>query len=813
MSQSQLQNLLAQKKYRQAIDEVRKLQRSQPDAKITPTEAEIWQLRGQQELEKGEFRAAENSFRQALKLGLGAHYWLAKALLGQNRLDTALELIRTAFNAKTLSKEDGICYLKLLLLKGDRDSVETLIQTHAKRFSAAQLHWARGVLALAADDPETALAFFSKLKKAPLTPGESTDAWLTYTHQQLAHWDAAGAKLGLLSGSLAGTQFARPRFVSHPALQKLAIWQQATIGDPRRALTTKDDRSAQEMLTGLSAVALMAEGNFHDAGHAVLQITGAAPRLADLTALRSTILTLAGQQAMDQGEFDCALNLWAPLQSEKRLEPQLMVNWIHLLREMEEYQERQRLLTRLIKWIEQEAKQDKATWPDDRLKLTLAHAHCLLGDSWLALDRARAAFGEIQQAERLCPTSPEVMGRQGLIMSEDGKPDQAIELIIQAFDQGCQSYEVYIGLQEILLENGRKDEALAMRKRYGKLFGDLNIEADIEIEPWITALSTNNYEFFKGLMPPENAPEPCLRACQIFAAAAHGKPTNTGKISIHQDQAIAAWARLLDQLTPIKQAQTLQAIALCLAVLSKRDKGITALITRYQEQIFDLIPTVTEARVIHLIVSAIKETNPDKLQVWLKPYLDTQPQPGNALALLQLQVRWFGLTVNLRSFIDKALSREPQNPLLLLAKATSYTAGGQVYQQLREQGFELARQMQDAAALQAFRVEDYYMQGQEIQSLIPAPGNVANMMPADIESMFENMVRKTLGKDLPRNELDRVIPLLKQKFLDEIMPGMGSGSFGSGGFNDDDFDDFDPIFGPPDGSSKRKKRKPTFMDL
>jgi Flp pilus assembly protein TadD len=88
MSQSQLQILLAQKKYRQAIDEVKKLQRSQPDAKIIPTEAEIWQLRGQQELEKGEFKAAENSFRQALKLGFtGAHYWLAKALLGQNRLD------------------------------------------------------------------------------------------------------------------------------------------------------------------------------------------------------------------------------------------------------------------------------------------------------------------------------------------------------------------------------------------------------------------------------------------------------------------------------------------------------------------------------------------------------------------------------------------------------------------------------------------------------------------------------------------------------------------------------------------------------
>jgi hypothetical protein len=60
-------------------------------------------------------------------------------------------------------------------------------------------------------------------------------------------------------------------------------------------------------------------------------------------------------------------------------------------------------------------------------------------------------------------------------------------------------------------------------------------------------------------------------------------------------------------------------------------------------------------------------------------------------------VRWFGQTANLRSFLDKALNREPQNPLLLLAKATSYGVGTQIYAQLRTEGFELARQMQDTS--------------------------------------------------------------------------------------------------------------------
>jgi tetratricopeptide (TPR) repeat protein len=174
MSSAQLQTLLAQKKYRQAIDEIKKLQRLQPDLVVSPSEAEVWRLRGQQELDKSEFKAAENSFRQILKLGVTTevHYWLAKTLLAQDRLDAALELIKGAFDSKILPKEESICYLKLLLIKGDFDIVEDLIKVQAKRFSAAQVHWARGILELQSGKPKFALMSFGKVKK-PITPGDS----------------------------------------------------------------------------------------------------------------------------------------------------------------------------------------------------------------------------------------------------------------------------------------------------------------------------------------------------------------------------------------------------------------------------------------------------------------------------------------------------------------------------------------------------------------------------------------------------------------------------------------------------------------
>jgi tetratricopeptide (TPR) repeat protein len=801
MSQSQLQNLLAQKKYRQAIEAIKTLRRSQPDLVTSPTEAEIWSLRGQQELENKDFKAAENSFRQSLKLGQTLYYGLAKALLGQNRLDVALDLMRRAFEDKTLSKQEGICYLKLLLIKGDRSTVEQLLQTQSKRFSAGQLHWAKGVLALQSGDPQAASLAFGKLRKTPLTPGESPEAWLIYSHQQAGLWELAAAKLGLIGGFSGGrftlAPLGRPSFSKHPALVKLMLLQQAAVGDLKQIVTPSTDHTSKPIFDALRALQLMAEGNIHDAGHLILQLNPASPRLKPLMALRTKILTLAGQQAQTQGMSSCALALWQPLLREKTLDPQLTVNLLAVLVEKDEHQEIQRLLTRLIKEIEAQAKRDPTTWPEARLKRTLADAHCLLGDAWLSLDRSQAAFGAIEQAERLCPTSPEVIGRRGLIAFDGGDRAAGLVLLTQAIEQGCQDHEVYLRLQEGLRQAGRKDEIFALRKRYGQAFGDLNVEEEIEIEPWIEALALEDYEAFEAMLPGDPSTDPQLRACQIFRDAAHGKLTASGKISIHQDQAIAAWDKVLVKLPPAPRVKMLQAIALCLLVLSKRDKGITALITRYQSEILPYLPTVPEAQVIHLIVTAVKESNAQKLQVYLKPYLDAQPQPGHALAHLQLQVRWFGQTANLRTFLDKALAREPQNPLLLLAKATSFSVDSPPYEQLREQGFELARQLQDAQALRAFRMEDYYL-GDHDGEMMSQFGAMDG--PDSGESMFEEMVRSVLGNQVPRDQLEQLMPMLKMKFLEEALGG-GPGEFG--------LDALEAMFG---GLGPRK-RKQNFMDL
>jgi hypothetical protein len=242
--------------------------------------------------------------------------------------------------------------------------------------------------------------------------------------------------------------------------------------------------------------------------------------------------------------------------------------------------------------------------------------------------------------------------------------------------------------------------------------------------------------------------------------------------------------------------------------------------TRYMVIISELIPELPAAREIHLLVLAVKSNSIDKLDFPVQAYLAKAPQPGNALALLQLQVRWFKQTDVLRSFIDTALAREQQNPLLLLAKATTFSSSSKPYSECRSQGFELARQIQDAQALAAFRLEDRYLNNNQLQIqdfFTPNLGRSNINLPPQIEAMFEEMIRKTFGNKVSRAELEIIMPMLKQKFISDMLNNPSS-MFGDDdedddendffGFNDDDDDEaYESIFTTP------KKRKRSFMDL
>ncbi|WP_309476484.1 tetratricopeptide repeat protein [Scytonema millei] len=797
--QMQLQGLLKQQKYRQALEEIKKIRRTNPEIEFTPSEAEIWLLRGQQEFQKSDFKQAETFSRRALELGLSgeAHYWVSRCLLLQNRLDAALELIQNAFEQESLPKDYAICYLKLLLLKGDTATVEQLIDKQAKRFSAAQLHWAKGVLALKAQQPHAALTAFTKIKR-PLTPGDVPDAWVAYTQQAVENWQAASSILGLQVSSMWGFPLGKPKFLQQPILQRLATLQQAKTGEPPLDPSVQSgDSESQEAVTALAILQMSDRGDYHEAAHALLNLGHRPIQLPQLKALRPTLLTLAGQQALMQGETDCTEIFWKPVLVEQGFNPQLAVNLIAAMDANESYREQQRLITQLLKWVEKDGKQNPQNWTGDRLNLTLANLHCRLADTWMAMGRSRAALGSLQQAERIYPTAPEVIGRKGLVAFTEDKYEEAVKLLSQALEQGCRYEEVYAMLLRCWEKLDNPQAQLEARRRFGKHFGDLNPEAEVEFAPWLDALYTQNYSFFQRLVQTEKKSDPPLRACQIFVAAVQSPPNSGGRVSLNQEQAKQQWDALLEEISDEQQIQTLQAIALSVQLFAKREKGIAALINPYVARLAELGSAYPEAREAHLIVLAVKETNPKKLEAPIRSYLDTTPQPGNALAQIQLHVCRFGWSRNLIPALEAALKREPQNPLLLLARATTYPITMPEYEELKQQGFEIARRLQDAKALQAFREEQAFVALRQTQAVLPDPDDFDDFDEDDMSDVVEAMIRKMFGQKIPKAELERMLPELKRQLLN-TMPD----------FEDDEDDDFD--FVPPFGFGKPKPPKRGF---
>ena len=510
---------------------------------------------------------------------------------------------------------------------------------------------------------------------------------------------------------------------------------------------------------------------------------------------------------MMQGELGCAAEFWGRLQrEEKDFNPQLAVNLMKVLDMNEEYDDLRRLITRIIKWLEQDIKQHPQNWTADRHKAALVYAHCRLADTWMASGKQRAGIGELLIAERLDARSPEVIGRQGMIAFAEKNYDEATRLLTQALEEGCRSLEIYGALVEAWKKMGNSAAATETRRRFGKKFGDLNVETEVEILPWVDALSTQNYSIFCQLIQDSRDRHPAIRACQIFINATEGDPTNSGKILLKQRLAILQWDALLKELSPQEQVSPLQAIVLCIHLFAKRDKGITALITKYMAKLLELGEQQPEAQAAYLLLLALKEKDSKKLQVPLQAYLAAQPQPGNALAQIQLQLRLYtqNLLQNqiLRSSIEAALQREPQNPWLLLAKATTYSPQSTDYDRLKQQGFDLARRLQDTKALQAFRQEEAFLNTQMAQELLPAPGALGSFSINDVDELMENMIRKMFGSKMPPDQLERMMPQIRQMMIDTMPPDL-QGSF-------DDEDDFGFAFGAlpptPNRSAKRNRK-------
>lgn len=723
--QDSLAALVEAKEYRRAIALLERIKRSEPGTVFSPPEAEIWFLKGQEELETRLFKAADSSFRQALSLGLGgkAYYGAAQALLALDRLDEAIALLQEGFDSQKLTSEFNLCYAKLLLIKGDTEAVEDLIANQKKSFKALEIHWLKGALALLQQDYGTSLEHFRKVN-SPLTPKDNPLIWKVYALQALEKWPEASKLLEADQPQPPPKKFSlsfiTARRHSHCVLQRLALYQCLQTQRPFERDFLTDNSLVDELRPAIVLVLQLLARDYLQAGLAYLNLDNHAQRWPEIQSLKNPLLLMAGQQACAQNRPESALKLWLPLANGRDFNLQLVINVIRLLDEENVFQERQRLLVRLIKWLGERGKQESKDFPPDLLSYILAYAYCLSADGLVVMGKFSMALGELQRAERLCAQSPEVLARKGIVEYSEDNYEMAVSLLTEALANGTQLIDAYECLLKSLVKLDRQDEVAAVRSRFGERFKDSPHEQS-DFDNWEMALASMSFPVFSMMLEDQEEEDGPLLACKIFIKHSQGPINSGGKISLAQKAASREWDLHLAKLEPVLRTQTLTAIALCIHLFSKREKGIAALLKVYLQQLAHLREQIPAAQQDYLMLMALRDNNHTILEPLIKTYIDSQPEKTSALALLQLRLRFFTTPKQrtvLQPYLQTAYQKEPQNPLLLLAIATTHNPNSPTYKQYQKQSFEIARRLQDAQALQACRQESQLLSLRDKQDVL-----------------------------------------------------------------------------------------------
>jgi tetratricopeptide (TPR) repeat protein len=737
--------LVEAKQYRRAIALLERIKRSEPETVFSPPEAEIWFLKGQEELDTRLFKAADSSFRQALNLGLGgkAYYGVAQALLALDRLDEAIALLKEGFESQKLTSEFNLCYAKLLLIKGDTEAVENLIAHQKKSFKAAEIHWLKGVLALCQQDYGTSLGHLQKVN-SPLTPKDNPLIWKVYALQALEKWPEASQLLETDQEQAPPKKFTFRAITvkrhSHAVLQRLALYQCLQTQCPFERDFLADNSLVDELRPAITLVLQLLAGDYLQAGLAYLDLDNHTQRWPEIQTLKNPLLLMAGQQACIHNRPQSALKLWSPLANGRDFNLQLVINTVRLLAEEDAFKERQRLLVRLIKWLEEKGKQEPENFPPDLLSYILAYAHCLAADGLMAMDKFSMALGELQRAERLCAQSPEVLARRGIVEYLEDNYEEAVGLLTEALANGSRLIDAYEYLLKSLLKLDRQDEVAAVRNRFGERFDD-HPQEQLDLDSWEMALASLSFPVFSMMLENhEGAAAGPIFACKIFSKHSRGPINSGGKISLTQKAASREWDLHLAKLEPVLRAQTLTAIALCIHLFSKREQGITALLKGYLQQLAHLGEQFPAVQQDYLMLMSLRENNRSILEPLIKTYMDGQPEKISALALLQLRLRFFATPKQqavLRPYLETAYQKEPQNPLLLLAIATTYNPHSSTYENYQRQSFEIARRLQDAQALRACRQESQLLSLRNKQEVLLRLHNSSSRSGQELQELAE----------------------------------------------------------------------------
>ncbi|MEB3244073.1 MAG: hypothetical protein VKO44_10605 [Cyanobacteriota bacterium] len=808
-----LADLVARKRYSEAIRVRGQALLRRPELELKPSEAQLWCLEGRQAAAEGQAKRAEAAFRKALDLGLEGEPLerLARLWLDQGQTAKALALLEEAFAAGRLPKAQAGALLKLLFLSGETERARALTREHPQRFLAHQLQWAAGVFHLLAGDPVSASRQFATMMGA-VTSGDHGSVWRAWASMEAGDTAAAAAVL-------------KP--VDHPAQAAVALDLAARTGQLPADLIdlSRRDLPRRDAALALALVQHLRQGNLLSA--AQLLLANERPLLAalpELAALRRPLLVLAGQQALERDAPEEAIACWRPIVDRPRFDPELALRLYPLLDACDDerhLQECERLVSQLLAWLRRAARANPSDWPEPLLSTTLARLLCWQVDQTIPLGERQRTRSALEEARRLAPELADVIGRRGMLAYAEEDDVTAASLLWQALDGGCQKRLLYDTLEELLACSGQEEEAARLRRQHGPRFGESpESELDDGMPPvWLEALSQADLPALARVLRNAADSGAGLDALHVFLE--HVPPPTSapaGKLPLALPAASDRWDALLSPLSPSDQVEALTAILLAIQRFCRRvgrpvTSQIALRLAQLQERAARTDTPAGEAALRALLLLhglSLKRSEAPGAEA--ARLLRRAPQPHRTLPLALLDLRLFASTKPWRALAEELHRQEPHNPLLTLALATMERSGSLAYGQRAEEAFDQARRQQDGEALAACRRERWWRDTHSAPSR-RRPLQLRSGLDwdrlsetLDLESILRQLARERGEGELSDEEVQKALPVIEPQ-VRRLLAQMAG--------DDPDDDSFEP---PPeqDDPSPRprpRSRRRSFMDL
>ncbi|MEL4895841.1 tetratricopeptide repeat protein [Crocosphaera sp. Alani8] len=768
----ELKILIERKRYGEALKKIKEIRRGAPEQEIPEKVEELWLKKGEEEWLNKKYEEAQKSFRKSVELGLNGegHYWWAKSLLSLEKREEALEVMREGYEKKLLGLEYGGCYLKLLCLQGKIDRVEELIVQEGERFTTEQKQWGKGMVALLKGEEEKAAENWEKMEKK-VSPSDCPWAWKIYIEQKRENWLEAEKKLEEIGKK------EKRREKNQQIEQKLLVRQ--GIGKGESLMEKVTERSGEieniEEIRVLEMVNLMEKKKWREAAEIAQRIGRKREEFPEMEKIYRGLMWEAGEEAWQKGMVEWTIELWWTMVEDKPLEPEFLVRLNQALREIKENKKSQRVLNKLLNWLKKEGKKEYRDWPQKRRRETLGKLHCYLADSymgqgWRVQGSLVQGLKNLRTAEELCPELPDVLGRKGLKVGLiEGKTEESIGMLRRALEEGCDSVDVYQMLREALEEIEDREALEEIRSSFGRRFGDMGGELEVLLPVWEEALSEESYEKFERKVKEAKLKKPEMSACRIFISETI-RETRGAQVKLRLESAQEKWEELLKKLPAKEQIGVIETIGVSLVRYGKRQKGRASLIDDYVKRLWEYAQEEEKARKAHLVLLIVKGSQAQKWPNYLRQYLRKTTQPNQALGQLQLKVRRYGNGTGLKEFIEVALENNPQNPLLRLALATGFPPESLEYHKLSEEGFELARRLQDKESLKAWREEEGFVMHQKLSQWFDLMSLEESL--SKIEEMIDKLEREVFKRDLSAEERQKIWQEIKKIVSAKIEIGL-----------------------------------------